>query len=138
MFCVSLCQTCVADADKHIIATTLYLEARGEKELGIRAVATVIHNRAKARATSHEEVCTARHQFSCWNGGIYSPKIPMFGPDAKAWKLCLSIERELLDCRFIPLDGWNHYYASSMAIPPAWARASIGCEIGRHVFLTLE
>lgn len=138
MFCASICPTCVADADRHIIAATLYLEARGEKELGIRAVATVIHNRYKARGTSPEEVCTARHQFSCWNAGVYSPKVPVLGPDAKAWKLCLAIERELLDGVFIPLDDWNHYYASNMATPPSWARASIGCEIGRHVFLTLK
>lgn len=38
-------------SDDHLIASTLYLEARGEREVGLRAVASVIVNRARVRGT---------------------------------------------------------------------------------------
>lgn len=48
---------------------TLVAEAGGEGIEGMTAVANVIRNRAKYRGKTFDEVCLAKWQFSCWNGG---------------------------------------------------------------------
>ena len=56
--------TTVARADEtQIIAEVIAAEACGEDEIGLRAVACVIANRAKAQGVSPYIVVTARNQF---------------------------------------------------------------------------
>ena len=67
------------DDEALVLAMTLYGEARGEANAGLRAVAAVIMNRverAEARlprgmwwGNTVREVCLKRGQFSCWNSG---------------------------------------------------------------------
>lgn len=61
-------------SDKDILAQTVYHEARGEKEKGVRGVAHVIMNRSKANKSywggdSVGKVCKQPGQFECWNAG---------------------------------------------------------------------
>lgn len=52
-----------------IVPLTIWREARGEGNDGMRAVAFVIRNRAlnKFYPNDPEHVCLQRKQFSCWN-----------------------------------------------------------------------
>ena len=122
---------------KHVVAMTIYLEARGEGELGMRAVASVIQNRADNKRCSFSEICLERRQFSCWNDGFHEIKVPAFGADKKAWEFCLSIESDMKNGVFYPIGPWTHYYAISMKNPPKWSRGKKKTQIGNHLFLTL-
>ena len=125
------CRACAG-----VVADTLYLEARGEGERGLRAVASVIFNRAKRTGKTFEAVCLAPRQFSCWNG--LAPKACKIAPktasDVKAYRLCQSIEKELLAGNFEPLGAWTHYYNPALCAP-RWARGISQVKIGKHNFL---
>lgn len=118
-----------------IVADTLHLEARGEKPRGLRAVATVIYNRAKNTGKTFEAVCLQPFQFSCWNTPKTRKIAPQTRSDAKAYELCLEIEKELLAGNFEPLGEWTHYYNPRLC-SPKWARGGQSkAKIGNHVFL---
>ena len=126
---------CALKAQAGIIADTLYLEARGEKPRGIRAVATVIYNRAKNTGKTFEAVCLQPFQFSCWNASKTRKIAPKTRSDAKAYGLCLAIEKELLTGNFEPLGEWTHYYNPRLC-SPKWARDGQNkTQIGNHIFL---
>lgn len=118
-----------------VVADTLYLEARGENPRGLRAVATVIYNRAKNTGKTFEAVCLQPFQFSCWNGSKTRKIAPKTRSDAKAYGLCLAIEKELLTGKFEPLGEWTHYYNPRLC-SPKWARdGQLKTQIGNHIFL---
>ena len=117
-----------------VVADTLYLEARGEGADGIRAVATVIYNRAKAKNKSFEAICLQPKQFSCWNGSKSRVITPKNDLDRKAYNLCIKIEESLLNGNFEPLGDWTHYYAYKVCAPK-WARGAKTTTIGNHKFL---
>ena len=118
-----------------VVADTLYLEARGEKPRGIRAVATVIYNRAKNTGKTFEAVCLQPFQFSCWNASKTRKIAPKTRSDAKAYGLCLAIEKELLTGNFEPIGEWTHYYNPRLC-SPKWARdGQDKTQIGNHIFL---
>lgn len=126
---------CALKAQAGIIADTLYLEARGEGEHGQRAVATVIYNRAQNTGKTFEAVCLQPFQFSCWNASKTRKITPKTRSDAKAYELCLAIEKELLTGNFEPLGEWTHYYNPRLC-SPKWARDGQNkTQIGNHIFL---
>ena len=101
------CIASATPAKAGIIADTLYMEARGEGEIGIRAVATVIYNRAKGDVTKLEAVCLAPKQFSCWNNRSKVP-LRIKASDIRAYSLCVKIEQELKSQKFYPIGNWTH------------------------------
>lgn len=125
------CRACAG-----VVADTLYMEARGEGERGLRAVASVVYNRAKRTGKTFEAECLRPRQFSCWNG--LAPKTCKIAPknarDAEAYRLCQTIEAELLTGKFEPLGDWTHYYNPALC-SPRWARGISQVKIGKHNFL---
>lgn len=115
------------------VALTLWLEARGEGEIGMRAVATVIHNRAGGDVSKLEYVCTRPRQFSCWNrlSPTYYRKHP---PSGEPWHQALEIAAEMFNGTFEARANWDHYYNPDMA-NPKWARGRSGDRVGNHLFL---
>jgi len=118
-----------------ILAKTLYHEARGEGEAGLRAVASVIHNRAMKRYGNVSGALCASEakrklQFSCWNGKRDLPK-----GKGNAWSLCVKIAAEMANGKFLPTHGHTHYYAYNKC-NPKWASGIIGLIVGNHKFLT--
>lgn len=133
IFAASLFATINACAG--VVADTLYLEARGEKPCGLRAVATVIYNRAQNTGKTFEAVCLQPFQFSCWNASKTLKITPKTCSDAEAYRLCLTIEKELLTDNFEPLGEWTHYYNPRLC-SPKWARGEQNkTQIGNHIFL---
>lgn len=139
-------------SDIDVMARTLYGEARGEGDLGMKAVACVIMNRCK-HATAYmlthghahslfgngspESACQAKWQFSCWNAGDPNCHIindvddsdPIF---TKALQIASSAVNGLLDDITF---GATHYYDRRMPEPPEWAEDKEPCaSISHHLF----
>ena len=120
-----------------VIAKTLYHEARGEDEKGIRAVATTLHNRAMKRhnrPTPEAIVKQAkkRKQYSCWNG-----KRDLKAGSGKSWVVCRKIAYEMVSGEFKPTHSHTHYYAQKIVFPK-WAKNKPKVIIGNHTFLTVK
>lgn len=135
MFLVLLGMNCFGSVD--IIAKTLYHEARGEGEIGMRAVASIICNRAK-RAHGNVTIQTCakeakrKMQFSCWNG-----KKDLRSGNDKSWQICVKIAKEIEAGKFQKTHQYTHYYAFKIC-SPKWAKGVSGKIIGNHKFLTVK
>jgi spore germination cell wall hydrolase CwlJ-like protein len=121
-----------------ILAKTLYYEARGEGETGIRAVASVLQNRAiKRYGKATGSLCAAeakrKMQFSCWNGKKDLPK----GKEKAAWELCSKVAKEMVGGTFKATHTYTHYYAYNLC-NPKWANGVAGLVIGNHKFLSVR
>lgn len=127
-------------SDKEILARTLYGEARGEGQLGIDAVASVIMNRVKNPCwwgKSVRTVCLKPWQFSCWNEKDPNRDIIINVTDKEPiFRLCLltaelAIEGLVTD----PTYGADSYHDIRMTVPPKWvANATSTTVINHHIF----
>jgi N-acetylmuramoyl-L-alanine amidase len=122
---------------RDVAARTIYQEARGEPEVGQKAVAHVILNRLKTGRWGNNlaSVCLWPWQFSGW----HSAKDPNFklacelADDSPA----LLKMRKILDGASIeadPTSGATHYFATYIDAPP-WTQGATFCgQIGQHKF----
>jgi spore germination cell wall hydrolase CwlJ-like protein len=129
------------DRDVDVLARTLWGEARGEGAAGMVAVGWTIRNRAAKPGWWGRDivsVCQAPWQFSCWNKN--DPNYPYLsgakqipaGEYLRAREAALAV---ISGSQPDPTGGATHYYATTMAKPPAWAaKAKRTATIGRHVF----
>jgi len=120
-----------------ILSKTLYHEARGEAERGIRAVASTIVNRAmkKDKNSSAENLvkqALKRKQYSCWNG-----KTDLSSGKGKAWEICREVAYEMVKGEFKTTSKHTHYYAHKI-VHPYWAAGLENEVIGNHTFLTVR
>lgn len=131
--------------DIDIMTKTLWMEARGETDEGIQAVACVIYNRYKNRKwysrilgiASLANVCLKKWQFSCWNPGDQcDTKLPKANKESRAWKTCENFAILAANDKLPAIVGdADHYYATSMKTPPAWAKKmKFICQVGHHRF----
>lgn len=128
--------------DTLTVAKTLWGEARGEGEAGMKAVANVICNRLAHRhrgCTTAAEVCLDPKQFSCWNTGDPNrAKLAAVGPDSPdaQFATALAIASAALrgglpDATF----GALHYVHRNLRPRPDWLRGQVPCVvIGNHEF----
>lgn len=97
-------------SDIEIVAKTLFGEARGEGEMGLKGVASVIWNRAGGDISKLKSVCLKPKQFSCWNDGV----VTVNQKDKKAvasYQLCVKIAESMFRKTFEPAITADHYYA---------------------------
>lgn len=117
-------------AASNVVAKTIYAEARGEGNRGMRYIASVVYNRANGDASRFEVECLRFKQFSCWNGRV---DIEVDERDS-AWAFCLDLEEKLMTGKFTPTTKARHFYARNINTP-RWAR---GCRrelVGNHYFV---
>jgi len=124
-------------ATVNILAKTLYYEARGEGEVGLRAVASVIKNRAmrhskKSNGTTCVREARRRKQFSCWNG---KKDLPV--GKGEAWIMSIKIAKELNEDTFVVTHHRTSYYNYKQVTPP-WSYGLEGIIIGNHRFVSVE
>ena len=128
---------CASTAYGNDVARTIYNEARGEGERGMRAVATVIHNRALRSPHTPAlgwdavlvKVVSAPHQF-CG----YQPQLSVSDLASVEYALALQIANELEGRKFEPLGTWTHFYNPALA-SPRWGDSMEDVEIiGNHKF----
>lgn len=121
-----------AMTSEETIASTLWMEARGEGCNGIDAVASVIYNRAKVKdGNAMAAVCLKRKQFSCWNGRKHT--VPAKAKGAM-WDYCLTVARRMAGGSFVPANNANHYYNPSRC-NPSWGKSlKDSFVLGNHRF----
>ena len=128
-------------ADPLCLATTVYLEARNQSELGQRAVAEVALRRQESGRWGGSvcEVVTARRQFA---PGIVHPGLRV--KNLQAWEKAVRIAFEAQrDWRLPPgerrevVPGASHFAALSIA-SPAWGSAPQVAKIGDHTFFRVQ
>lgn len=131
--------------DIDIMTATLWMEARGEPDEGIQAVANVILNRYKSKkwfakidgVASIANVCLKEKQFSCWNKGDQcDTKLPEANHQSLQWKKCAEFATMAANDVLPDITGGaDHYFAVSMKKAPSWAaKMKFLCQIGNHRF----
>lgn len=131
--------------DIEVMTATLWMEARGEPDEGIQAVANVIVNRYKSKkwfskiggVASIANVCKKEWQFSCWNKGDQCDTVlPKANKESIQWKKCVEFATMAANDVLPDITGGaDHYYAVSMKKPPEWAsKLTYLCQIGNHRF----
>jgi spore germination cell wall hydrolase CwlJ-like protein len=129
-------------ADPLCLATTVYLEARDQSELGQRAVADVALRRHEYGRWG-DSVCdlvTAPKQFA---PTLVNPGIQV-GGDIEAWTRAINValaaqkdwQQPVAD-RHEVVPGASHFVALGLA-KPAWRNKPLVATIGDHTFLRVE
>jgi spore germination cell wall hydrolase CwlJ-like protein len=128
-------------ADPLCLATTVYLEARDQSELGQRAVAEVALRRRDSGQWGQSvcEVVTARKQFA---PTIVNPGLRM--KNLKAWERAVQVAFQAQHDWQLPagerkevVPGASHFAALSLA-SPSWRTAYQVATIGDHTFLRVQ
>ena len=114
----------------NVVARTLYMEARGEGDEGLKMVMTVIWNRSSGDKEEFAPECLRYKQFSCWNKvpasqkttSGYSIQFPKGafsgGEDQAVWNRCQDLARSMFNGTFKPANSeWNAYYNPAKAKP---------------------
>jgi spore germination cell wall hydrolase CwlJ-like protein len=129
--------------DAHWMALTMWGEARGSGEEGMRAVGHVIDNRRRSgrHGGFATDTVSEAYQFSCWNPGDPNLRairnvdaLASDSHDALMWQAARRIAEEILSGRSAdPTDGALFYHAASVA--PLWSRGLPPVRrIGGHLF----
>lgn len=133
--------------DDYIVATTLVGEAGGEGEEGMRAVANVLKNRAKAIKSKPANVALEPKQFSMWNArtvdgktvqDIHKMYVKDAYPDNTVWDLAVKLTKEMNKSGFRDNTGGAVNYYNPDKANPSWGVGSDTWEkskkIGNHIF----
>ncbi|MEA1013079.1 cell wall hydrolase [Sphingosinicella sp. LY1275] len=139
----------VADADAidvvdaHWMALTMWGEARGEGEEGMRAVGHVIRNRwlAERYGAYVTDTVSQAYQFSCWNEGdpnraamLRVDELPADSDGHRQWQAAKRLANEILAGHSSDPTGGALFYHTN-AVQPAWSRGVTPvARIGDHLF----
>ena len=129
--------------DAHWMALTMWGEARGSGEEGMRAVGHVIDNRRKSgrHGGYATETISEAYQFSCWNRGDPNLRaihnVDRLAPDSaeyRTWQAARRIAEEILSGRSADPTGGALFYHTT-AVAPSWSRGVAPVAlIGNHLF----
>jgi hypothetical protein len=126
------------DSAVDVMARTVWGEAEGEGERGMKAVAWVIKNRALRSngmgwGTTIEDVCTWRAQFDCWNKR--RERMMTLQWQTNPEKMALSVAQGVLMDQIPDELGGARWFHTVSMVPPDWtARLTYAGTIGNHVF----
>lgn len=122
------------------LARTIWAEARGEGPEGMRAVATIIHNRVRSFKfpDSYELVVTQPWQFSPWNkNDPQRPRMLSVGESDALFRSAKRIAAEVMNGsvkREYSAPDWLHF-ANLATSSPSWAAAAKAVsKFGKHTF----
>jgi spore germination cell wall hydrolase CwlJ-like protein len=124
-------------SDPLCLATTVYLEARNQSELGQQAVAEVALRRLESGRWG-DSVCAVVNAPKQFAPTLVSPQFRF--KNLRAWNKAVSVAfasmRELAhpqQQRLQVVPGADHFYANHIA-PPIWATGVPVAQIGDHRF----
>ena len=116
----------------------------------MKAVASVIYNRANGKKELFTNACLKPKQFSCWNKftaeeadpSNFKVKIPSSvkgnAKNEKLWKCAMAIAADMLADAFTPTTKANAYFNPKTA-NPKWASDLLNSKmIGSHKFGTIK
>ena len=129
--------------DAHWMALTMWGEARGDGEAGMRAVGHVIDNRRRLgrHGAFVTDTVSEAWQFSCWNPGdpnlaamLNVDALPANSHERLMWQAARRLAAEILSGRSEDPTGGSLFY-HSVDVSPLWSQgiAPAG-QIGRHLF----
>lgn len=128
------------DISRHIAALTVWMEARGEGEAGMIAVAWALVNRHRAgkwfSGRTLAECCLKPYAFSCWNTPDPNriAMARMVGDEPIFAEIDGYLADALNGLGIDPTRGATHYFDRSIK-PPEWALQGIRtATIGRLSF----
>lgn len=128
-------------ADHVCLATTVYLEARSEPELGQRAVAEVAMRRLDAGRWG-DTVCAVVNAKGQFAQSIVSPAYQIRNP--KAWGKAWRVAGDALHNWSLPLaqrklvvPHADHFFAQDIA-SPSWRDRPLVAVIGGHSFIRVH
>ncbi len=131
------------DPESHnIITRTLWAEGHSDKEDGMRAIASVIHNRGNGEVEAMIDAIKAYKQFSCWNSMTSSDweNFVIKNRSGAEWETAKQIATELIDGTFTPVTTADHYFNPNKA-KPSWGyingKLKPHEKHGSHVFMKL-
>jgi hypothetical protein len=146
--------------DTHVLACTLYGEARSEPTEGILAVACVIRNRVNADlgndhkpdwwGEGYRGVCLQPAQFSCWSPAGGAGNYAKLEAIVAQLKVGPVTDPRYVECAWIATGvikdwvrditgGADHYHTIAMQPRPTWAQTKVPIKsIGRHMFYRLQ
>ncbi len=104
-----------------IMARTIYAEARGEGEIGMKAVAHVILNRIGEWGDTIGEVVLRPKAFSSWNEGEPYPQVTL--ENNPKMREAARIALETMEANIDITDGSTHYHNKD--ITPTWAMGKV-------------
>ena len=109
------------------LANTLYAEARGEPEEGIRAVMSVIYNRKKAKGYPNTfcGVILQHKQFSAFNSDkslATKPLKPIRELDKEAYRKVSSVAQEAVQGAFKPVLDEDVLWYAHTKVKNTWTR----------------
>ena len=116
-------------SDVETIAKVLYIEARGESELGMRGTASVMWY----RGNGDSKQIAAKVSSLAWNGKVGQKLLRTVKPYGVAWERAKKIAMEIASGVFVPPIRANLVHATSIA-KPRWHGAVRVATIGRQVF----
>ena len=123
------------------LANTLYAEARGEPEEGIRAVMSVIYNRKKAKGypSTFCGVILQDKQFSAFNSDkslATKPLKPIRELDKEAYRKVSSVAQEAIQGTFKPVLDENVLHYAKTSVRNHWTkRMKVVKIVSSHKFL---
>ena len=122
--------------DLQDMARTVWGEARGQGQDGMRAVAHVILNRVKDRRWPDRigAVCKQKWQFSCWNENDPNRvKLLTAEPTRESFRAAIRACLDAIDGEDIT-RGADHYFADSIKAPMWALEMEQVAAIGHHLF----
>lgn len=147
-------------SDVHVLACTLYGEARSEPMEGIIAVACVIRNRVNADlgndhkpdwwGEGYRGVCLKPSQFSCWSPAGGEGNHKKLAELVQLLKGGQVNDPKYRECAWIAtgiINNWgrditggaDHYHVAGMTPRPTWAQAHQPIkQVAKHVFYRLN
>jgi spore germination cell wall hydrolase CwlJ-like protein len=156
---VDMSKTSISQLDMDVVASTLVLEAGGEKHVhAMEAIMGVIMNRAKNNPANFAKVCLRKYQFSCHNNSTLQkdPKKKKAelheninnAKEHPSWQHAYDLVKASLNGDYTDMtNGSTHYYAHSgenaVKKKPSWIPKKDGgtnkkgehtMDIGNHRF----
>ncbi len=130
--------------EKDCLIESLYHEARGESEHGIRAVATVILNRKQAKGFPNT-ICQVVHQpnaFSYRNHLSAGEMLPLnfrSSIDKAVYAKIESIAQEIEEGKFKPIISDKILWYTKKKIKRKWMKdMKVAIVIGKHKFMQMK
>ena len=126
--------------DQDSIARTVWGEARGLGEDGMRAVCCVITNRVKKQEArwgiTPYEVCHKPYQFSCWLPADPNlPKLLAVTDDDPQFAVACELAEDAIQFNWVDITNGATFYYSIPSPLPDWAIGKTPCyTIGNLLF----
>ncbi len=132
-----------------ILARTVWGEARGEGDYGMKAVACVVMNRYRYTVreggkywwgNSVIDICKKPYQFSCWlpNDPNYQKMLKVTTADSN-FKDAMTIAYDALRGALTDVTNGADYYYARGTKAPSWSKGETEvAEIGNHIFYQID